>query len=88
MNPRQASEPNVSVAPLRLAVSRALPPVDGRPVWSVTCLFVKAGHRRNGLSLAMLEHAKRFAAERGGRLLEGYPRDPSGGFPGASALAC
>lgn len=69
----------------RLAVSRALLPIDGRPVWSVTCLFVKAGHRRNGLSLAMLEHAKRFAAERGGRLLEGYPRDPSGGFPGASS---
>ena len=69
----------------RLAASRALLPVDALPVWSVTCLFVKAGHRRSGLSLAMLEHAKGFVAGRGGRLLEGYPRDPGRGFPGASS---
>jgi GNAT superfamily N-acetyltransferase len=69
----------------RLAASRALLPVDDQPVWSVACLFVKAGRRRSGLSLAMLEHAKRFAAARGGRLLEGYPRDPGGGFPGANS---
>jgi GNAT superfamily N-acetyltransferase len=68
-----------------LARSRSLAPVDDAPVWSITCLFVKAGHRRSGLSRAMLEHAKRFVGERGGRLIEGYPKDPSG-FPGANSM--
>jgi hypothetical protein len=70
---------------LRLATSRSLTAVDDQPVWSVTCLFIKAGHRRRGLSLAMLQQAKRFVAARGGRLIEGYPKDPPGGFPGASS---
>ncbi|HEX4583996.1 MAG TPA: GNAT family N-acetyltransferase [Burkholderiaceae bacterium] len=70
----------------RLASSRALVPVDQEAVWSVTCVFVKAGHRRAGLSLAMLEHAKRFVAERGGRLLEGYPKDSPSGFQGANSM--
>jgi GNAT superfamily N-acetyltransferase len=69
-----------------LARSRALAPVDAEPVWSVTCFFVRAGYRRRGLSLSMLEHAKRFAASRGGRLLEGYPKDLVGAFPGASSV--
>jgi GNAT superfamily N-acetyltransferase len=68
-----------------LARSRSLAPVDDALVWSITCLFVKAGHRRCGMSLAMLEHAKRFVAERGGRLIEGYPKD-SGSFPGANSM--
>jgi len=69
-----------------LARSRALAPIDDLPVWSVTCLFVKAGHRRGGLSLAMLEQAKRFVAARGGRLIEGYPKDPRSAFPGANSM--
>src|SRR4029077_17543794 len=43
-----------------LARSRALAPVDDTPVWSITCLFVKAGHRRGGPSLAPVETAQRF----------------------------
>jgi GNAT superfamily N-acetyltransferase len=70
----------------RLAGSRALAPVDDAPVWSVTCLFVKAGHRRRGLSLAMVQQAKRCAAARGGRLIEGYPKDLKGGLTGANSL--
>ena len=27
--------------------SRILYPVDGQPVWSLSCFFVKAGHRRH-----------------------------------------
>ena len=69
----------------RLAGSRSLAPIDDRPVWSVTCLFVKAGHRRVGLSLAMLKYAKHFVAVRGGRLIEGYPKD-SRSFPGANSM--
>ena len=69
----------------RLIASRGLAAVDDQPVWSITCLFIKAGHRRRGLSLAMLQQAKRFVASRGGRLIEGYPKDPQQGFPGASS---
>ena len=69
-----------------LATSRSLVPVDDKPVWSITCLFVRAGHRRCGVSLAMLEQAKHFVAKRGGRLIEGYPKDPRRGFPGAGSV--
>ena len=33
---------------LRLARSRILKPVDGKPVWSVVCFFVARSHRRKG----------------------------------------
>jgi GNAT superfamily N-acetyltransferase len=69
-----------------LARSRVLAPVDERRVWSVTCFFVAARQRRRGVSLALLRAAKRFVAARGGRLLEGYPKDLGGRFPGANAL--
>jgi len=69
-----------------LARSRALAAVDDQPVWSITCLFIKAGHRRRGLSLAMLRHARRFVASSGGRLIEGYPKDQQGNFTGANTL--
>lgn len=69
-----------------LARSPALAPVDGQPVWSVTCFFVKAGHRRSGVGLALLTEAKRFVAARGGRLIEGYPKDLRGKFPGANSV--
>lgn len=69
----------------RLAASRALAPLDDAEVWSVSCLFVRAGYRRRGISQAMLEHAKRFVASRGGRLVEGYPKDTKS-FPGANSM--
>ena len=69
-----------------LARSPSLAPVDEQPVWSVTCFFVKAGHRRSGVGGALLNQAKRFVAARGGRLLEGYPKDLRGKFPGANSV--
>jgi GNAT superfamily N-acetyltransferase len=69
-----------------LARSRTLAAVDDRSVWSITCLFVKAGHRRKGISLALIEAAKDFVAARGGRLLEAYPKDPRSGFNGANSM--
>jgi GNAT superfamily N-acetyltransferase len=62
----------------RLAGSRILAPVDDRPVWSVTCFFIGAGHRRRGLSAGLLDAAAGHAARHGARLLEGYPHDPRG----------
>ena len=56
--------------------SRVLAPVDDRPVWSVVCLFVAKPHRRQGVSVAMLEAAVAYARKRGARIVEGYPQEP------------
>lgn len=42
-------------------------------VWAITCLFVRAGHRRRGLSRELAAAAVRFAVERGARAVEAYP---------------
>jgi GNAT superfamily N-acetyltransferase len=42
-------------------------------VWAVTCLFVRAGFRRRGVSRVLARAAVDFARERGARALEGYP---------------
>jgi GNAT superfamily N-acetyltransferase len=67
----------VAVAPReeypRLGGSRVLAPVDDRPVWSVSCLFVRKGWRRRGLSVQLLEAAAEHAYARGAAIVEGYP---------------
>jgi GNAT superfamily N-acetyltransferase len=47
-------------------------------VWAVTCLFVRAGFRRRGVSRALAQAAVAFARERGARALEGYPMTTTG----------
>jgi GNAT superfamily N-acetyltransferase len=42
-------------------------------VWAVTCVFVRAGFRRQGLSYALVRAAVDFARTRGAVALEGYP---------------
>lgn len=68
----------------RLAGSKILAPVDDRPVWSVTCLYLRADHRRRGLSSQMLEAAVAHARGHGAALIEGYPHDPGAERMGAS----
>lgn len=63
----------------RLDRSRILQPVDDRPVWSVTCLYIAKGYRKQGLSRRLLEAAVDQARERGARIIEGYPVDPKKG---------
>jgi GNAT superfamily N-acetyltransferase len=66
--------------------SRVLKRIDDRPVWSVTCLFVRRSHRQQGLSVRLLEAAVRFVRERGGTTVEGYPVEPrKGRMPDAFA---
>ena len=62
-----------------LGRSRILKPVDGRPVWSVTCLFVARPHRRRGVTVDLLRAAAQHAARRGASILEGYPVEPRSG---------
>lgn len=42
-------------------------------VWAVTCVFARAGHRRQGIGSALVRAAVDFARDRGARALEGYP---------------
>jgi GNAT superfamily N-acetyltransferase len=60
----------------RIHRSRILEPVDDRPVWAVTCFFIKPKQRRAGLGRPLLQAAVRYARSRGARLIEGYPIDP------------
>jgi len=58
---------------VHLGRSRVLEPVDDRPVWSISCLFILRSHRRLGIAARLLEAAARMAAARGARIVEGYP---------------
>ncbi len=48
---------------------------DEAGVWSVTCFFVKRGHRRRGISGALLDAAVAYARRMGAATVEGYPVD-------------
>jgi GNAT superfamily N-acetyltransferase len=59
-----------------LARSRVLQPVDDKPVWSVSCLFVRKDQRRKGLSVQLLRAAVEHVKAEGGTVVEGYPVEP------------
>ncbi len=69
-----------SVAPRedfsRLDNSRILKPVDEKSVWSVVCFFIHKDYRKKGLSIALLNAAKKYVKSSGGKILEGYPIEP------------
>jgi len=78
-----------SVAPREvfsfLERSRVLEPVDDKPVWSVSCLFVLRPYRGRGISLRLLKAAIDFARSQGAPAVEGYPNDPDAKMPDAFA---
>lgn len=42
-------------------------------VWAITCLFTRAGYRRQGPSRTLVQEAVRFAWARGARAIEAHP---------------
>jgi len=60
------------------ARNRKIPHVDDAPVWSVWCIRVRPGHRKEGISHELLAGAVAFARERGAPAIEGYPVDNRG----------
>ena len=61
----------------RLGRSRVLKPVDDKPVWSVVCFFVAKSFRGKGVGTRLLEAAVDYVKEQGGKIVEGYPVEPS-----------
>lgn len=62
----------------RLVVSKLIRPVDAVPVWSIICVVVRSGHRRQGVTEQLLEGAIAYAASRGAPAIEAHPVDPDG----------
>lgn len=60
----------------RLVSSQLIRPVDDVDVWSIICVVVRSGHRRQGVTTHLLEGAVRYAASRGAPAVEAYPVDP------------
>ena len=66
--------------------SRVLKRIDEKPVWSVVCFFIKKEFRGNGVSINLLEAAKKYVKDKGGKIIEGYPIEPKQAkFPEAFA---
>jgi GNAT superfamily N-acetyltransferase len=71
---------------VRLQKSRVLAPVDDRPVWSISCLFIAKPFRRQGVSVRLIDAAAEFARSQGARAVEAYPVVPySDAMPAAFA---
>jgi GNAT superfamily N-acetyltransferase len=49
--------------------------VDDTPVWSLSCLYVRIGYRRLGVTSALIEAALKAAKHAGAPALEAYPFD-------------
>lgn len=62
----------------RLTRSKLIRPIDDVPVWSIICVVVRSGHRKQGVTRHLLEGAVAYAAEQGAPAVEAYPVDPPG----------
>lgn len=60
------------------ARNRLIPHVDDLDVWSLWCLRVRPGHRKQGISHALIEGAVDYAKKRGAPAIEAYPVDNRG----------
>ena len=60
------------------ATNRKIPHVDDLPVWSLWCVRVRPGHRKQGISHHLVAGAVAFAREQGAPAVEAYPVDNDG----------
>lgn len=57
----------------RIVLSKVIPKIDDRPVWSIVCFAVSESARGEGVARALLEAAINYARGRGATALEAYP---------------
>ena len=62
----------------RLVHSTRIHPLDDLPVWSVVCVVVRGGHRKQGVTTALLQGAVAYAASHGAPAVEAYPVNTKG----------
>lgn len=55
--------------------TKRLRPVDDLPVWSLSCLYIRKGYRRRGVTLVLIQAAIEVARRAGVPALEAYPLD-------------
>jgi GNAT superfamily N-acetyltransferase len=60
----------------RLEQSKLIRPTDDTPVWSIICVVVRSGHRKQGVTEQMLEGAVAYARSQGAPAVEAHPVDP------------
>jgi GNAT superfamily N-acetyltransferase len=60
------------------ARNRKIPHIDDLDVWSVWCIKVRPGYRKQGISHHLLAGAVDFARSSGAPAIEGYPLDNRG----------
>ena len=60
------------------ARNRKIPRVDELDAWSVWCIRVRPGHRKQGIAHHLLEGAVEYARSAGAPAIEGYPVDNRG----------
>ena len=61
---------------MKLENSRVFKRIDDKPVWSITCFFIKKGFRHKGLSQQLIKGAIDFARKKKIKTLEAYPAIP------------
>ncbi|MGB3685501.1 MAG: GNAT family N-acetyltransferase [Ornithinimicrobium sp.] len=61
-----------------LVHSQLIRPIDDVPVWSIVCLVVRGGHRKQGVTRHLIDGAVEYAASRNAPAVEAYPVDPGG----------
>jgi GNAT superfamily N-acetyltransferase len=59
----------------RLETGRFTPRVDEKPVWSLSCFYVRRGHRKKGVMAALIKEAIKVAKRAKAPALEVYPVD-------------
>jgi len=61
---------------MRMGNSRSFKRIDDKPVWSITCFFIKKEFRHRGLSRELIKGAVDFAKKKKIKTLEAYPAIP------------
>ena len=58
---------------IRLEYSKLFKRIDDRPVWSITCIFIKKEYRKKGISSVLISEASKYAFLNGAGVIEAYP---------------
>ncbi|WP_411721577.1 GNAT family N-acetyltransferase [Mycetocola sp.] len=61
-----------------IANSRKIPQLDHLPVWSLWCIRVRPGFRKQGVTQSLIAGAVDYARESGAPVVESYPVDNNG----------